>query len=240
MRRRGGIVALLLLALTATASCSQGTTSADQQREKRIEEQTKELDALAQKREARQRELAAMSFDELSRTLRDEAGRNSAMGAEPFNSMAYAEMVKRGDKVAQSLTELFGKDGNDLFNLLALRTVSRPGYDGVDPQRRADILIAALAKSIYFNTWGMPHLDWYDAAQAILELGKQAEPGLRQLLDDSRPAPSWGSEEAAEYEAYKYRVRDYAWALLREIGGAKHGDIPQDPADRDKLIDAIR
>jgi hypothetical protein len=243
MRGRTGLSALavLLLAVTGTAGCSQGGKSADQKAaEKRIEEQTKDLDDLAKKREARQRELAAMPFDALSQTLQGEAAKNSAMGAEPFNSMAYAEMVKRGDAVAADLTALFAKDGNDLFNLLALRTVSRQGYDGVDPQRRAEILVMALSKSIYFNTWGMPHLDWYDAAQAILDLGKVADPLLRQLLGDKRPAPSWGSEEAAEYDAYQYRVCDYAWALLREIGGAKHGDIPRDPAERDRLIDAIR
>jgi hypothetical protein len=92
---------------------------------------------------------------------------------------------------------------------------------------------------VLFNTWGMPHLNWYDPALAIIELGKPAEPGLLKLLDDTRPAPSWGSEQVAEYEAYQYRVRDYAWALLREIRGEQHGGIPRDPAERDKLIEAI-
>jgi hypothetical protein len=239
MRGRGAVVGLLLLALMAPAGCGSANNTANPSDDQRIAEQTKELDALAQKRDARLKELGAMSFADLSRTLSDEAAKNSAMGAEPFNSMAYAEMVKRGNAVAPSLTALFETGGNDLFNLLALRAVSRPAYDAVDPQRRADILVAALGRSVCFNTWGIPHLQWHDAAQAILELGKPAEPGLRRLLDDARPAPSWGPEEAAEYAAYGYRVRDYAWALLREIGGARHGDIPRDPAQRDPLMDAV-
>src|SRR5258706_15152889 len=100
MRGRGAVVGLLLLALMAPAGCGSANNTANPSDDQRIAEQTKELDALAQKRDARLKELGAMSFADLSRTLSDEAAKNSAMGAEPFNSMAYAEMVKRGNAVA--------------------------------------------------------------------------------------------------------------------------------------------
>jgi hypothetical protein len=236
MRSRGVVITLVLLSLAGgSVACSAGATPSQRQ----TDEHTKELQDLAAKREARQKELAGMSFDQLSQTLRDEAAKNSAMGDEPFNSMAYQEMVRRGDKVARDLAALFSKDGNDLFNLLALRTVDRAAYSKVDPKRRADILVGALGRSVFFNTWGMPHLQWYDGSQAIIDLGKDAEPNLIMLLDSTRPAPSWGSEEAAEYAAYRYRVRDYAWVLLLQARGAKQVDIPRDPAQRDRLIAAL-
>src|ERR1041384_5864122 len=68
----------------------------------------------------------------------------------------------------------------------------------------------------YFNTFGTPNDHWEDAAKAIIEEGRAAEEPLFAMLNDHRDAPVWGSELFMEYKRYKYRVSDYAWALLNE------------------------
>ena len=82
---------------------------------------------------------------------------------------------------------------------------------------------------------GLHHLYWEEPAKAIIAEGQAAIGPLKALLGDQRAAPMWGSEEAAEYEAYRYRVCDYAWALLVSIRGEKLA-VPTDPSARDKLI----
>ena len=53
----------------------------------------------------------------------------------------------------------------------------------------------------------------------------------------ARDAPMWGSEEVVEYELYRYRVCDYAWALLTEIRtDARKDVISRSPKDHDLLI----
>jgi hypothetical protein len=108
-------------------------------------------------------------------------------------------------------------------------------YQEMKADFRIAVLVDALRNSQFFNTWGLPHLYWEDAAQALIEEGEAATPALMKLLDDLRPAPMWGQEEVVEYEAYKYRIRDYAWAIIMAISGEKI-DIPQDPDERDELI----
>ena len=108
-------------------------------------------------------------------------------------------------------------------------------YRELDSAFRINVLVDALQNSENFNTWGLPHLYWEEAAQAIIDEGEVAEKPLRLLLDDLRPAPMWGQEEVVEYRAYDYRVRDYAWALILAIRGETL-EIPTDPAQRDELI----
>ena len=55
------------------------------------------------------------------------------------------------------------------------------------------------------------------------------------MLTDLRPAPMWGEDEVIESDAYKYRVADYALALILAVRGDDQ-PIPQDPAARDRLI----
>jgi hypothetical protein len=150
--------------------------------------------------------------------------------------MTYAEVVRRGTGAAAALRPLIVKgDRSSLFALLALRQIAPEQYQQLKPDLRVAILVDALKRSEYFNTWGLPHLRWTDAAKAIIAEGQAARPPLVALLSDKRPAPVWGGEEYAEYQRYQYRVSDYAWALLNEITGRKI-TIPEDPAARDRLI----
>jgi hypothetical protein len=192
------------------------------------------VEALEAKRVAVETEYKAMKPTELVERLEAD----SRQGVEPFNSLAYRELVARGPQVGQELSaSLRTPDRSALLTLLTLRRVNEDLYRAVDPKLSVEILVDALRTSEYFNAWGLPHLYWEDAAQAIVEQGPTAVGPLKALLRDKRDAPMWGSEEVIEYETYGYRVCDYAWALVMEIRDEKR-EIPVDPLARDALISA--
>ena len=225
---RTSLVALFLVA----AGCEQRP---DATTEKAVEERTKQLNELQEKRENLRKQLQAMDVKQLAHEL--EAA--SQKGLEPFNSMAFREMVSRGEAAGSELKPLLTQaDHKSLLGLLALRKISPTQYRSLEAAFRVHVLVDALRTSKYFNKWGLPHLYWEDAAKAIIAEGKAAEPSLIALLKDTREAPMWGSEEVVEYQKYHYRVCDYAWALLTEIRGQKV-EIPVDPAERDKLIAGV-
>lgn len=197
-----------------------------------LDEQQEQLATFAELRRVREAELAQMTVRELAAELQ----KDSVSGLEPFNSMAMREMVSRGEGVAPDLRrELSAEDRSSLLGLLALGEMSRAEYGELDASFRLAVLVDALRTSEFFNTWGLPHLYWEDAAQAIIDEGAAAERPLQELLDDRRPAPMWGQEEVIEYETYQYRVADYALALILAIRG-EEAAVPVDPADRDRLI----
>jgi hypothetical protein len=233
------IVPVLFAGLMITMSCKRDTTQASSgtnrvEDSKIVNMRTPVLEQATQKRESRMRELKAMDVPRLARELETE----SQKGGEPFNSLAYSEAVSRGEGLAAGLVPLMTKpDRSSLFGLLALHKVSPNAYRQVNQELRVNALIDALKTSKYFNTWGLPHLHWEDAAKTLIEEGRAAEKGLTALLSDKRDAPVWGGEDFAEYQRYKYRVCDYAWAMLNEIRGQKV-EIPTDPAARDRLQQA--
>lgn len=196
-----------------------------------VDKRTAVLQDAQKKREARTQELKGMDVSRLAQELEKE----SQTRTEYFNSMAYKEMIARGRDAAGPLATLITKpDRSSSLGLLALSQIGPEQYRQLKPELRVAILVDALKTSEYFNTWGLPHLRWTDAAKAIIAEGEAATKPLTALLSDKREAPTWGSEEHAEFKKYKYRVCDYAWALLNEIGGRKV-TIPEDPAARDRL-----
>jgi hypothetical protein len=234
MRLLSSMLPLLIAGLSIAGTGCQKAPSGSQKPEQ--DEHEKQVAALAQKRLTHEKELAAMNVTQLARELQAE----SVRGLEPFNSMSYSAMVSRGrDVAAQLRAELRDSTRNSFLGLLALRAMDSTQYAALAPAFRADVLLDALRTSRFFNAWGMPHTGWEDAAKALIAEGRAAEPGLTRLLDDRRPAPMWGSEDVAEYQRYGYRVRDYAWAMLREIRGEK-GSIPLDALARDSLIARIQ
>ena len=157
-------------------------------------------------------------------------------GLEPFNAMSYGTMVSRGKEAAAELrTQLREPTRASFLGLLALRAMDTVQYRSLTAGFRVDVLLDALRTSQHFNAWGMPHTGWEDAAKAVIAEGAAAEPGLTRLLEDRRRAPMWGSEDAIESERYGYRVRDYAWAMLRGIRG-EEGPVPSTAEGRDSLI----
>ncbi len=180
------------------------------------------------------KEMQAMSLSDLAGRLQKDA----LSGREPFNSMAYREVVRRGRKAAPELVGSIDSGGREqLLTLLAGWRLDRDQYSRVPAKRRVSILTESLANAKSFNTWGLPHIYWEDAAQALIFEGEAARAPLGRLLTDKRAAPVWGSEEAIESQAYGFRVCDYAWALLLAIDGEQVG-IPRESAQRDALIAA--
>jgi hypothetical protein len=238
MRTPKTLTTLLLLgAAGLVAGCqgpsgqTSGANANNLEKPEIVDKRTAVLTEAQTKREARIKELKAMDVPRLAHELELE----SQTRLEPFNSLTYAEMVARGKEAAGALAPLITKaDRSSLFGLLALREIGPEQYRQLKPELRVSILVDALKTSEYFNTWGFPHLRWTDAAKAIIAEGQAAQGPLAALLGDKRPAPTWGGEEYAEYQRYKYRVCDYAWALLNEITGRKV-QIPEDPAARDRL-----
>ena len=189
------------------------------------------------KREAWTQTLKDMTVTQLAAQLEKE----SVDGLEPFNSMAYKEILSRGEKAADSLQKLITKsDRSSLLSLLALRRIDLAKYRVIPDVMKGAILEDALKNARRFNTFGLPHVKWEEAGAAIAESGDTVKRALYPLLDDKRPAPMWGSEDYAEYKAYQYRVCDYAYAFLRAGGKEQAPPIPKDPAERDKLIQSLK
>jgi len=201
-----------------------------------VDNRTKALQDAEQKRNDWKGQLKAMDNTKLAEALSKESER----GLEPFNSMAYAEAISRGEAAAQDLAKSIVKtDRSSLLTLLAVRKVNPTVYNGIDQAKRVATLVESLRTSKSFNTWGFPHVKWEYAAESLIAEGDVAGRALLPLLDDKREAPTWGSEDYMEYEHYKYRVCDYAWALFAAIR-KQQIEISPEPAARDRQIDALK
>lgn len=165
----------------------------------------------------------------------------SARQKEPFNSLAYRELVTRKDVDSGSLVALINgkKNGDSLLPLLLLRKLDEKTYSQIPVEVRASVLTDALQRSKTFNSWGLPNFYLEDASKALLECGKSADPALRRMLSDTRPAPVFGGKEHMVYERYKYRLCDYALFFLKRIQGDAKFELPMPPSDRDSLIKAL-
>jgi hypothetical protein len=163
----------------------------------------------------------------------------SRKGIEPWNSLAYEEIVSRGETGAAELATLLSSpDQGSLLGLLAVMKANPKRYADMAPDFRVNVLLDALKKSIHFNVWGLPIGGWEDAGSALIGEGKKAESALYTLLKDDRAAPVWGSQGLREYREYQYRVKDYSLSLIYAI---KHmpDELPESQAERDKLIDEL-
>lgn len=222
----------LTIAIIIAMACAE---KAKKEPPKEAKELLKQTETLKVKQQEKREELKGMSIPQIVSRLEDE----SSKGVEPFNSIAYRELVSRGSKIAPELKNLITKpERASLLSLLALQEIDPGIYDTVDTALRIQTLIDSLRTSDHFNTWGLPHLYWESAAKAIIEHGKVAIDALKPLLKDKRAAPVWGSEEVLEYQKYQYRVCDYAMALINAITQRKI-EIPTDPEARDKIIDEM-
>jgi hypothetical protein len=227
------VMVLAVLAFSAL-SCEQ-VARKDQDLKIAPAVKTAKIEALAKKRRAFEKELIYMNISSLAEELRKDSNR----GMEPFNSMAYKELVSR--KEAAPVFKNYLRDANrsSLLGLLALSKADPREYRKLTPSFRVNVLVDALEKSKYFNTWGLPHAYWEEAAKVLISEGKAAQMPLKRLLDDRRRAPMWGSEEVMESKMYAYRVCDYAWAIIMATQGRKI-EIPIDPKERDKLISQLK
>ena len=153
-----------------------------------VNQRTSVLEQAQQKREARTKELKAMDVPRLA----EELAKESNKGVEPFNSMTFTEMVSRGPSGADALAPLITKpDRSSLLSLLALRKMSKERYQQLKPELRVSVLTNALKTGAYFNTFGLPHATWEDAAKAIIEEGSV---GQRR---SGRYSPPWSNTQNA-------------------------------------------
>lgn len=157
-------------------------------------------------------------------------------GREPFNAPAFREIITRKDVAEPLVQSIATSSQKEFFKLMALKKLDRASYAKIPAKQGAAILADALARSETFNAWGIPNHYWESSAKAILEYGAEAVPELEKLLDDKRPAPVWGSEEAMICERYQFRVCDYAFALLNEINSGRAVPLPVAPEERDAMI----
>lgn len=176
-----------------------------------------------------------MSVPELIRKMEFD----SEKGREQFNSPAYREITGRKNIIAEELFKsISGNTNKYLLSLLALRKINKELYLKLDPVIRAQILTDALAKSNYYNIWGLPHLYLEDASHAMIESDTSAVTYLKQILKDNSKAELWGSEEVMESKSYGYRKSDYAMFFIMRLKGDK-SEFPSKPQDRDIKIQEL-
>jgi hypothetical protein len=225
------IMILQCLIVVITISCN--STQSQNEGQKKNKDQYKVMqDSIDRLAKATEEKFRAMTNDQLIPELEQSA----LKGREPFNSAPFREVIKRkdaADPLFKSITTLTRKE---YFKLMALKKLNTDLYNAVKPDSGAAILTDALANSEFFNAWGIPDVYWESSAKAIIEYGPASTPYLEKLLDDHRPAPVWGSEETAIYERFKFRVCDYALALIYALSPGDKKPLPESPQERDTMI----
>ena len=126
--------------------------------------------------------------------------------------------------------------------LIALRRSAPEAYAAIPQHVRAEVLLDVLRRQRTLNDWG--YLDTagsYDgpAAQALLETGVAARPGLATLLSDGTPVDLEGSEESLLADEYRYRRADYAYRYLAKVLG-RDPLFSADHEERDAAIERMR
>jgi len=157
---------------------------------------------------------------------------------EPFNSLAYRELVTRKDVDSKALVAIVNekKNGVALLPLLLLRKLDEKTYSQIPSEARASVLTDALEQSKTFNAWGLPNFFLEDASKALLESGESAYPQLRRMLSQTRPAPVYGSQAYMLFKRYQFRLCDYALFFLKRMHGEANFELPVSVSERDGLI----
>ena len=126
--------------------------------------------------------------------------------------------------------------------LMALREQWPEGYEEVPVSVKTAVLCGALDNLVFLNDWG--HLGengTHDskAGAAMLELGEAALCPLRQLLDNTKEAPFFGSADATKATLHKYRRADFAYMYIMRILGRRPRFL-RDTRERDLLIASLK
>jgi hypothetical protein len=233
MSRQSMRALISALGMVVTAAATSGCETP-----RRTVPPTEQQEILAQAQVKREQTLKQLQLISMAQ-LADELAAESKRGREPFNSMAYAEALKRPNQAAQLDAAVKAPDRSSLLGLLALRHIAPELYGDKGQRFRISVLVDALKQSRYFNAFGLPHAHWEEAAQALISEGEPAARELNSLLGDDRPAPVWGSEDYSEYRRYDYRVQDYAAALIFAIR-KRPWVIPVDRQERLRAIAFLR
>jgi hypothetical protein len=137
-------------------------------------------------------------------------------------------------------------DYSSFYVLLAVRKYYAASYRHVPNEVKSGILCSALKNMPLLNDFGElgrgaadVWADDADGALALRETGKEALKWLQPMLDDDRPAPLGGSDEAKASLDDKYRRKDYAYRFASLILG-KTPAFQADPKKRDKDIEILK
>jgi hypothetical protein len=172
----------------------------------------------------------------LATSLQQDAARD----VPPFGAASVQQARALGAKASPLLVErVRGRGGEALLALEALRGADPAGYAALPAAERAAVYASALQHSTYFNAWGQPGGELTETAHAFAALGDAAVAVLAPLLDDPRPAPSSGSQDATLSQRNGNRVCDYAWVLISEARHARYAYLTA-PGERDQDIAALR
>jgi len=180
----------------------------------------------------------AMDNDALINKLVEQSARER----EPFNSLAYRELVTRKNVDSKALVAIVNdkKNRDAVLPLLLLRKLDEKTYSQIPAEVRSSVLTDALEQSKTFNMWGLPNFYLEDASKALLECGESAYPRLRRMLSDTRPAPVYGGKKAYMVnKRYQFRLCDYALFFLKRMQGDAIFVLPVSVSDRDVLIKAM-
>ncbi len=166
------------------------------------------------------------------------AKRLALMRSPTLSTLALSPADER-EALAQISTH---PDHTSYHVLFALRRYSPSAYQGITAEAKARILTDALRHLPYLNDWGsLDPSSSHDgeAAAALLELGSAASDYLRPILDNSQPAPLFGSEPATVSKVFKYRRCDFAYRYLSLLLGLDPTFDPE-PDVRDKEIERLK
>lgn len=176
-----------------------------------------------------------MNTDELDAQI----AQDSADNVPPFSARAVQLARDLGAAATDLLRDHIRRGGPTAFIALeALRQSEPSAFEQIGRAERARIYADQLRESTFFNAWGLPGFKLTDTAMALIALGEEAVPVLAPLLDDNRPAPSEGSQDATVGAAYGNRVSDYAWVFISEITNKEYA-YPKDVAARDGEIRSL-
>jgi hypothetical protein len=159
MKLRIAFASLVALACLCAAGCERkpGETAVQARERAELAEQDRLVAQTAQA-------YRAMDNAALLKKLEEQSARKR----EPFNSLAYRELVTRKNVDPKELVAIINEKSNadSLLPLLLLRKLDENTYAQIPADVRCGILTDALETSKTFNTWGLPGFYLEDASKA--------------------------------------------------------------------------
>jgi hypothetical protein len=154
----------------------------------------------------------------------------------------YEGIWADGDAAQQLRAIALSPESGDEVRLLAAEVLFRKDPDFPPPSAQsslAGLYARALRTTTVGNDWGLPGRFDGELARHVRRLGPAAAESLEPLLDDDRPVPYAGSEEATEGGRMRIRVKDLAASLVAPLRGMPWRPA-REPAKRDAEIDALK
>lgn len=168
-----------------------------------------------------------MTADELAARLRDASYWTLFMASDGREADALWD-----EAAARAIAE--SADADPGARLLAAELLTAHGVT-VSPETAAAAYVGGLRAGDVGNAWGPPGGPPGPLGRRVLALGEAAVGPLRRLLSDETRLEFFGSREATYGNAFAWRAKDAAAALLAELLGRPF-EPDRDPAARDAAI----